>query len=226
MCVSFLTIITPLCSFSQSESLKVINKPALLTMASKQDSMFRMVSLTRIAPGIVIDLRYATRQNFTERKLYRNSDDTYLRLPAARAIEEVQKVLAAKGLGLKIWDAYRPYSVTQRMWKLIQDERYVAHPSKGSGHNRGISVDLTIIDLHTGEELDMGTPFDHFSEAAHHDFKNLTADQQKNRTLLKTVMEQHGFKALATEWWHYSWPDPINFPVMDLSFRQLERLTN
>lgn len=226
MCAAFLTIITPLIVFTQTGGLKVINKPELFTKSYAQDSMQRMVSLKKVAPGIIIDLRYASRQNFTGKKLYPQSTATFLRMPAAKALAAVQMALAAKGMGLKIWDAYRPFRVTKKMWELIKDERYVAHPSKGSGHNRGISVDLTLIDLHTGNEWDMGTPFDHFSEAAHHNYKGLTEEQQKNRMVLKTIMEQHGFKPLATEWWHYSWPDSERFPVMDLSFRQLEKLAN
>ena len=96
-----------------------------------------------------------------------------MRLIVARALGRVQQELNEKDLSLKIWDAYRPYSVTEKMWELIKDERYVADPKKGSGHNRGIAVDLTIIDRTTGKELDMGTGFDNFTDTAHQTFKNL-----------------------------------------------------
>lgn len=191
-----------------------------------QDSMQKMVSLQQLVPGIIIQLPYATKQNFTHTKLYPSTKTTYLRMTAAKTIAAIQLELAPLGLGIKIWDAYRPYKATKKMWDLIRDERYVANPAKGSGHNRGIAVDLTLVDVETGKELDMGTPFDEFTPAAHHGFRGLTNAQQEARLLLKNVMEKHGFKALATEWWHYSWPDALRYDVLDLSFRQLERLAN
>jgi D-alanyl-D-alanine dipeptidase len=107
------------------------------------------------------------------------------------------------------------------MWDLIHDERYVADPSKGSGHNRGLAVDLTIIDLKDGSELNMGTSFDNFTDTAHHTFKNLPADILQNRMLLRETMEKYGFKALETEWWHYSWPNDRNYEVLDIDFKKL-----
>ncbi len=123
------------------------------------------------------------------------------------ALQKVQKELNQSGWGLKIFDAYRPYSVTVKFWELVKDERYVANPSKGSGHNRGITVDLTIINLKTRLELNMGTGFDNFSDTAHHSFTNLSEDILQNRILLKTTMEKYGFKAYNEEWWHYSLAD-------------------
>ena len=128
-----------------------------------------------------------------------------------------------QGLGLKIFDAYRPFHVTQKMWELIKDERYVADPSKGSGHNRGLSVDLTLVDLKTGKELNMGTGFDHFTDTAHHNFTALPAEVLKNRKLLKELMEKQGFRALSTEWWHYSWPNDRNYPLLDIRFREFRK---
>ncbi len=126
------------------------------------------------------------------------------------------------GLGLKIFDAYRPYSVTEKMWLPVQDDRYAADPKKGSGHNRGVAVDLTLIYLATGEELNMGTGFDNFSDTAHHAFTNLPEDILQNRLLLKKNMEQYGFKALDTEWWHYSLPNAKDFELLDIDFKKLE----
>ena len=135
----------------------------------------------------------------------------------------MQDELVKQGLGLKLFDAYRPYAVTVLMWELIKDERYVANPKNGSGHNRGIAVDLTIIDLQTGKELNMGTGFDNFSDTAHHSFTALPKEVMRNRTLLKTIMEKNGFKSLDTEWWHYSWPGAPHFDVLDISFRKLKK---
>jgi D-alanyl-D-alanine dipeptidase len=145
------------------------------------------------------------------------TNDTYMRLPAAKALLQAEDELNKKGYGLKIFDAYRPYYVTERFWELVHDERYVADPKKGSGHNRGIAVDLTIINLQTREELNMGTGFDNFTDSAHHDFVNLPAHILANRQLLKGTMEKYGFIKFDTEWWHYSWPHPENFEVLDLN---------
>ncbi len=138
--------------------------------------------------------------------------------------EKIQNELKEKGLGLKIFDAYRPYSVTKIMWGKVKDDRYAADPKKGSGHNRGIAVDLTIIDLKTHEELNMGTGFDNFTDSAHHDFKNLPEAILQNRSILKSIMEKYGFKALGTEWWHYSLPNANDFELMDLPFKKLKQL--
>ncbi|HEV7621523.1 MAG TPA: M15 family metallopeptidase, partial [Flavisolibacter sp.] len=159
--------------------------------------------------------------NFTHKKLYKNGKITFVRLPVAKALKEIQTELTSIGYNLKIFDAYRPFHVSKKMWELIHDPRYVADPSKGSGHNRGLALDLTIIDLKTGREVNMGTDFDNFTDSAHHDFQDLPQDVLENRILLKHVMESHGFNALETEWWHYSWPDNRNYEVLDLGFRTL-----
>jgi D-alanyl-D-alanine dipeptidase len=187
------------------------------------DSLKAMLELKTVVPGIVYDLRYATPLNFTQKQLYKSGIYTYMRRPAARALASVQLELAGKGLGLKIFDAYRPYSITKMMWDLIKDERYVANPAKGSGHNRGLAVDLTLIDLTTGKELDMGTGFDNFSDTAHQDFINLKPEVLANRKLLHGLMEKAGFTVLPTEWWHYYWTNDRNYSVLDLEFKQLKK---
>jgi D-alanyl-D-alanine dipeptidase len=203
--------------------LKPVKKSKIYYRQVQADSMQRMMELRSILPAIVYDLKYATENNFTHRKLYKTGAQTFLRLPVARALQKVQNDLNAKGYALKIFDAYRPYTVTEKMWDLIHDERYVADPSKGSGHNRGLAVDLTIINLKDGNELNMGTGFDNFTDTAHHTFKNLPEDILQNRRLLKEIMEKYGFKALETEWWHYSWPNDRNYEVLDIDFSKLEK---
>jgi D-alanyl-D-alanine dipeptidase len=136
----------------------------------------------------------------------------------------VAAALKEKGLGIKVWDAYRPYQVTVRFWNLIHDERYVANPAKGSGHNRGIAIDLTLYNLSDGKELDMPTGFDDFSVRAHHGYMQLEEKQIQNRELLRAVMEKYGFVRFETEWWHYYWPGAEKFAVLDLPFRQLNKL--
>lgn len=181
------------------------------------DSTKMMVELRSIIPGIVYDLRYATAKNFMNRKMYSGDiRHTFLRRPAAEALSKVQAELNEQGYGLKIFDAYRPYSVTVKFWELVKDEKYVANPAKGSGHNRGLAVDLTIIDLKTGKELDMGTDFDNFTDTAHHDFQKLGTSTKQNRKLLKDIMIKHGFDPFETEWWHYSWPNTREYELLDL----------
>lgn len=190
----------------------------------KADPDKRMVELKSLMPGLVYDLRYATVNNFMKRLMYpAGTTVTFLRLPPATALQKVQAELAPRGLGLKIYDAYRPYSVTVKFWELVKDERYVANPSRGSGHNRGTAVDLTIINLPTGKELNMGTGFDNFTDTAHHTFTQLPEEVKQNRLLLKSLMEKNGFKALETEWWHYSWPESSRFEILDFEFRKLKK---
>ena len=183
----------------------------------------KMVELKQLIPGIVYDLRYAGINNFSGRRMYpAKTNSTFMRAHAAAALAGVQQELKQKNLGLKIYDAYRPYSVTVTFWEMIKDERYVANPSKGSGHNRGLAVDLTIINLTTGKELDMGTGFDSFSDSAHHDFSQLPDVVLQNRKLFKEIMLAHGFQLFETEWWHYFWPNDKSYAVMDIPFKKLK----
>jgi D-alanyl-D-alanine dipeptidase len=208
-----------------TKKLSITNKWNDYKKEVKADSTKQMIELKSLMPNIVYDLRYATTNNFMHRLMYpANTNKTFLRLPAAHALARVQHELNEKGLGLKIFDAYRPYSVTEKFWELVHDERYVANPAKGSGHNRGIAVDLTIINLKTGEELNMGTGFDNFTDSAHHDFTNLPEEVLQNRSLLKTVMEKHGFKLFETEWWHYFIANGDRFEVLDIDFKKFKKI--
>ena len=228
----FITLALILDIYYSAAQNQSVNKYGLAVLLDKDefaktvrmDSSKQMVELKRFMPSLQYDLRYATKNNFMKKRMYpRNTHNTFLRLPAAKALKEVENELQAKGFGLKIWDAYRPYSVTESFWELVGDERYVADPKKGSGHNRGIAVDLTLIELSNGKELNMGTGFDNFTDTAHHDFTSLSPQILANRTLLKSIMEKHGFLPFATEWWHYSWPNPSYFEVLDLPFKTLVR---
>lgn len=205
--------------------LAVIEKKQELKKIIAADSTMAMLNVKQLIPGIQLDLKYAGTDNFMQQRLYpAGLTTTFLRRPAALALQKVQAALHKKGLGLKIWDAYRPYSVTVKMWEPVKDDRYAADPKFGSGHNRGIAVDLTIVELATGRELDMGTGFDHFSDTAHSDFKNLPAIILQNRLLLRSLMEANGFKILDTEWWHFYLPDSKKYALLDLSFNELKNL--
>ncbi|MGV3767962.1 MAG: M15 family metallopeptidase [Chitinophagaceae bacterium] len=200
--------------------LEVINDSKLyrqLLRAGKASALFPLAQL----PGIQTALRYAGTDNFTGKLLYRDGAAAYLITPAAIALRKVLDELKEKGLGLLVWDAYRPYSVTEMIWKEVKDERYAANPAKGSGHNRGLSIDCTLYDLQTGVPLEMPTDFDDFSEKAHHSFQGLTATVLRNRKTLLEAMEKNGFKSLSTEWWHYSFPNTGNFPLLDIPFKKL-----
>ena len=167
------------------------------------------------ASGIPLDIRYATADNFMKKPLYPVAK-AYLRAPAAAALKNVQSELAARGLGIKVFDAYRPYRVTEAMWEPIKNPDYVADPAKGSRHNRGAAVDLTLISLATREELAMPTPYDDFTSRAAHAFEDLPADQKANRALLREVMTKHGFEPLPSEWWHYDFRGWERFELMNV----------
>lgn len=201
--------------------LAVINSYAAYRETVAADSNQQMVELQDYIKPLFTDWKYATTNNFTHTVLYINPI-AYARLPVAKALQQVQQELTKKGLSLKFYDAYRPYAVTEKMWAVVPDDRYAANPAKGSGHNRGAAVDVSLVNLQTGRELAMPTPFDDFTEKAHHDYQQLPAEVLQNRALLKTVMEKHGFVALSTEWWHYSLPDAAKrFSLLNISFAQL-----
>jgi D-alanyl-D-alanine dipeptidase len=183
----------------------------------------RLVSLKRVIPGLQYDLVYGTTRNFTKTVLYTHAQPYLLAGPAA-ALQEVERELNKRGLGVKIFDAFRPFSVTCHIWQLVPDTRYAANPAKGSNHNRGLAVDLTIIDLATGKELDMGTGFDNFTDTAHHDFAFLPANVLNNRKMLKQAMWKHGFSSIPTEWWHYSRRTKDGYEVIDVDFDDLKDL--
>lgn len=170
-----------------------------------------LVDITTIAPGVVVDMRYASNRNFTHKRIYPVAR-CLLRRAVARRLARVEARLQKRGLGLKLWDCYRPISVQQRFWKLVPDPRYVARPVvrngklvSGSKHNRGAAVDLTLVDAH-GRELEMPTDHDNFSGKAHADYAGGTARSRSNRAVLRHAMEAEGFTALATEWWHFDGP--------------------
>ncbi|MFQ5448340.1 MAG: D-alanyl-D-alanine dipeptidase [Saprospiraceae bacterium] len=168
--------------------------------------------LTQLDPTIRLDLRYATDNNFVKAQIY-DCGRCFLRPSVARAVVAAHRQLQKQGLGLKMFDCYRPRPVQWKLWKMVPDPRYVADPRKGSMHNRGAAADLTVVDS-TGRELDMGTGFDFFGEKAYHDFHGLPDNVLKNRQLLLNTMEQHGFRHIRTEWWHYSF-QPETFPIAD-----------
>ncbi|AWO00433.1 hypothetical protein DLD77_01275 [Chitinophaga alhagiae] len=215
-------LLAPLCLAAQEIPLNKYGLPVVTTrqlyeQQVRADGQMRLIKVDNMA----IDVKYATTQNFTKKVLYPFAA-VYLRQPAYEALVRLQEFLEPMGLGLKIFDGYRPYRVTEKMWEIVPDDRYAADPKTGSGHNRGVAVDLTLIYLKTGQELPMPTPYDDFTEKAHHDYMDLDPEVLENRTLLRSLMEAHGFVALETEWWHYYLKNPSRFPLMDIGFEELQ----
>ena len=182
-----------------------------------------LVLISSIDPNIVEELWYATDKNFTKTKLYPKVARAYLRPEVAQALGEVQKELATMGFCLKVWDAYRPHSVQFKIWNMVPDARYVGDPHKGGSHNRGGAIDVTLINFKTGKELEMPTKFDDFSEKAHSNYMNLSKKIIENRALLHKIMLKHGFNNFANEWWHFSYKNNKEHPVLNISFEDLAK---
>lgn len=175
------------------------------------DADKRLVEITDIPR----DVRYATTNNFMHQQLYPVAK-VFLRRPAAIALHEVERELARDGIGIKIFDGYRPYRVTVQMWKPIRNPDFVADPAKGSRHNRGAAVDLTLADLRTGHELPMPAGYDDFTPRARQDFNDLPAEAIANRARLRDAMKRHGFDPLPSEWWHFDFRGWEKFELLDI----------
>ena len=186
---------------SSSENFEVVQSIAPLdSLNSLADTTF--VRLRDFSLDFAYDLRYATTNNFLKAKVY-NCAECYTRVKTAKALIAANKEFLAKGYRIKFFDCYRPNSVQYKMWELVPNPQYVANPVKGSIHNKGGAVDITLEDSN-GEELDMGTDFDFFGKRAYHDNLDLPEEVLANRKLLKNTMEKHGFWSIRTEWWHYN----------------------
>ncbi len=197
--------------------LLVVGTTAQYEQLIKKDRSQELVDLEHFIPHIRKDVRYATTNNFTHQQLYKNTK-IYLRRPAAEKLKAVQEALNKKGYTLLIYDAYRPYRVTEEMFKIVPNDLYAADPRKGSGHNRGVAIDLSMADLKTGKPVAMPTDFDDFTKKAHENYVPADPIVAANRKLLRDTMIQHGFKGSSTEWWHYYLPDYKKYPLMDIFF--------
>lgn len=186
-------------------------------MPSKND--LKLIDIARLNPRIVLDIRYATENNFTGKKVY-TSPKCYLRKGVALKLDQVQKTLEKQGLGLKVYDGYRPLSVQKIFWEICPNPLYVADPAIGSRHNRGAAVDVTLVD-DKGNELEMPTEFDDFTVKAHHNYTNLPKEVLKNRKLLEESMMQYQFIPYENEWWHYDDCEWTQYPIEDISIEAL-----
>ena len=180
----------------------------------------KLVNIRKLIPDIVLDIRYATVNNFTGKVIYPTAK-AYLVKTAAEALLLVQQELNEEQLGLKMFGAYRPLSAQKVLWEINPDPDYVADPAQGSRHNRGAAVDVTLIDS-DGNDIPMPTSYDTFSEKAHSGYQGLPLSVLHNRTLLQNVMMKHGFEPLSTEWWHFDYQSWEKYPILDINFDQLE----
>ncbi len=171
-----------------------------------------LVDLSEVAPHVRIDMRYATPDNFLHAAVY-PCTRCLLRRPVAEALARAQKSLEAQGLGLRVWDCYRPPEVQQQMWKLVPDSRYVANPKTGSVHNRGGAVDITLVDS-AGKALAMPTPFDDFTPAAAAEAP-ASPEASKNRATLRNALQAEGLVGIKTEWWHFDGKGSRSWPILD-----------
>ena len=173
--------------------------PKLNEQHTIQDTTF--VNLKDYSADFVFDMRYATASNFLKEKVY-DCAECYLRYKTVKKLIDANQKFMVLGFRIKLYDCYRPLAIQKKMWKIVPNPIYVADPSKGSIHNRGGAVDITLVDKN-GLELDMGTTFDYFGKEASHAYTDLPEKVLQNRKLLKEIMESCSFKAFQSEWWHY-----------------------
>lgn len=180
---------------------------------------FRTPDLVDVDPTIRRDVRYATENNFLGTPLYPEAR-VLLQRPAAEALARVQRGLAADGLGLVVYDGYRPWYVTKMFWDATPDHlhTFVATPSWGSRHNRGCAVDLSLVDRTTGVPVPMPSDYDEFTERAYPDYAGGTAEERRNRDRLRAAMEAERFTVNDAEWWHYDFEEWRSYPILNLDF--------
>ena len=193
----------------------------------KEHGEFRpadLVELVKLDPTIRLDIRYAATNNLMHRPMYRQAR-AFLQRPAADALARVNQALKPRGYGLLVLDGYRPWSVTKTFWdsatQAQRDIEFVADPRKGSKHNRGCAVDLTLLDLVTGAEVKMPSAYDEFSERAYPSYQGGSTESRALRELLRGAMEAQGFTVYKAEWWHFDYKDWKKYPVLDIPFSKI-----
>jgi len=182
-----------------------------------------LVEITNLDSTIHLEIHYATSNNFLHRPVYAQAR-AFLQRAAAEAVARASQKLKAQGFGLMIFDGYRPWSVTKIFWDSAssyeREIEFVANPRKGSRHNRGCAVDLTLYDLKTGKEVPMPSEYDEFSKRAFPDYQGGSAEATASRDLLRRTMEAEGFTVYKAEWWHFDFNGWKEYPILNLSFEQ------
>lgn len=218
-------LLCPLLSPCQSKSdtaavLKIISSQRDYTASVKARPENQLIEIQKAVPGIVLDIRYATKNNFMKQVMYKQAR-AFARKPVVDQLRKVQAELKKKGYGLKIYDAYRPYEITVAFYKKASNKAFVANPKTGSKHNRGCAVDLSLIDLKTGRDIEMPTPYDSFEPQASASFAGLPEAVQKNRDFLIAIMRKYGFRVIPNEWWHFDFSGWKKYDVLDIPFEKL-----
>jgi D-alanyl-D-alanine dipeptidase len=181
-----------------------------------------LVELITLDNTIKLDIRYATDNNFVGRAVYPEAR-AFLQKPAAKALLKVHHKLKKQGLGLVIFDGYRPWAITKLFWEVTPEDKrkFVANPEKGSKHNRGCAVDLSIYDLKTGKSIDMPSGYDEFTDRASPKYTGGTDHERANRDLLRKLMEDVGFTVNDNEWWHFDYKDWQKYAIYDIAFSEI-----
>ncbi len=178
-----------------------------------------LVELVKLDPTIRLDIRYATKNNFLGKAVYKKPR-AFLQRPAAEALARVNQALRKDGYGLVVFDGYRPWAVTKIFWDVTPEDKkiFVADPSKGSRHNRGCAVDLTLFDLKSGAPVKMPSEYDEMTERAHINYECATPEAKRLRELLRAAMTAEGFAVYEPEWWHYDYKDWKEYPILNIKF--------
>jgi len=214
-----------------SRVIDVLSIPLLLFVCTsfiqmpKENGNFKksdLVELIKLDTTLKLDIRYATTDNFAGQPVYEEAR-AFLQQPAAECLIEANEKLQAMGYGLLIFDGYRPWSVTKLFWDITpaHNKMYVAKPSRGSRHNRGCAVDLSLYDLETGIEIEMTGAYDEMSVRSHKNYSGGTLEQRQQRDLLIQVMRSHGFNVHRNEWWHFDYMDWRSYAIQDIPFSEL-----
>lgn len=184
-----------------------------------------LLELIKLDPTIKLDIRYARTDNFVGKAVYAEAR-AFLQRPAAEALLKVHHKLRKQNLGLIIFDGYRPWAVTKLFWEVTPEDKrkFVADPKKGSRHNRGCAVDLSLYDLKTGDFIPMPSEYDEFTERASPDYRGGTPEERANRDLLRKMMEAEGFTVNKNEWWHFDYGDWADYAIYDIAFDDIRNL--
>jgi D-alanyl-D-alanine dipeptidase len=223
VCLFLLSTLIAACAPRSKQNqygLKIVDSDKEYLELIHQDTNKALIEIKKAVPDIKLDIRYATRNNFMKQVMYKQAR-AFARRPVVEQLKIIQAELKKKGYGLKVFDAYRPYSITVEFFKRARDKNFVADPAKGSKHNRGCAVDLTLINLKTGKDLPMPTPYDSFEPAAAPHYSKLPPQLIKNRDFLIQTMQAHGFKVIYNEWWHFDFTGWPNYELMDIPFESL-----
>jgi D-alanyl-D-alanine dipeptidase len=182
-----------------------------------------LVELMKLDSTFKLDIRYATINNFTKQIVY-PSAQAFLQRPAAEALVRVNKKLKKLGLGLLIFDGYRPWQSTKLFWDITPDEnkKFVADPAKGSKHNRGCAIDLSLYDLKTGKEIPMPGEYDEMSDRSNPNYTGGSLEQKKMRDLLRKMMEEEKFNVYEFEWWHFDYFDWQSYRIENSAFKEIK----